>query len=166
MSILRYNNGGTWEAINIDHASTADSALYDANGNVISSTYATKTELSNALAVTYGTISINFWGESSNQQWEKYGRIIHIRLMRDFASARSSYGNPGTIVTLPTNLLPRTTVRASGVAFIDNVTWGGGTYYPVVISISTAGEMAIFGNTTYMVRCVGIQAEFSYISAT
>lgn len=115
--------------------------------------------------VTYGTVSVNFWGESSNQQWEKYGRIIHLRLMRDFASARSNYGTPGTIVTLPTNLLPRTTVRASGVAFIDNVTWGGGTYYPVVISISTAGEMAVFGNSTYMVRCVGIQAEFSYVSA-
>ena len=39
MSVLKYNNNGTWEGLNIDHASTADSALYDADGNVISSTY-------------------------------------------------------------------------------------------------------------------------------
>lgn len=45
MSVLKYNNNGTWEGLNIDHASTADSALYDADGNVISSTYATKLEL-------------------------------------------------------------------------------------------------------------------------
>lgn len=45
MSVLKYNNNGTWEGLNIDHASTADSCLYDANGNVITSTYATKSEL-------------------------------------------------------------------------------------------------------------------------
>lgn len=54
MSVLKYNNNGTWEGLNIDHASTADSALYDGNGNVISSTYAKTTDLDLYLPLTAG----------------------------------------------------------------------------------------------------------------
>ncbi len=48
MSVLKYKENGEWKGLNIDHASTADSALYDGNGNVISTTYATKIEVPTA----------------------------------------------------------------------------------------------------------------------
>ena len=45
MSVLKYLENGEWKGLNVDHASTADSCLYDVNGNPIISTYATKLEL-------------------------------------------------------------------------------------------------------------------------
>ena len=39
MSVLKYMENGEWKGLNIDHASTADSALYDGNGNPIAETY-------------------------------------------------------------------------------------------------------------------------------
>lgn len=54
MSVLKYNNNGTWEGLNIDHASTADSALYDGNGDQIDTTYAKATALGLYLPLTAG----------------------------------------------------------------------------------------------------------------
>lgn len=71
MSVLKYNNNGTWEGLNIDHASTADSALYDADGNVISSTYAKTTDLGLYLPLTAGSskrLSGNLFLDSSSTQ--------------------------------------------------------------------------------------------------
>lgn len=64
----RANNAGTAEtatsaetAINANHADTADTATQDASGNVITATYATKTELEGFIkskTVTVGDITI------------------------------------------------------------------------------------------------------------
>lgn len=74
MTVLRILNNGTWEDLNIDHASSADSAVRDGNGDVISDTYLPLTAgstkpLTDDLYINSASIHLNSPADTNPNYW-------------------------------------------------------------------------------------------------